>query len=91
MREILKVQGEKMAEISPVSGMEGDASPAERLEKHLEMRTAMNKETAEKMKAVLEEDQYEVFLQYQVERDTETQLLKRLIQEERRGEAPVTP
>ena len=91
VREILKVQGEKMGEISPASAMEGDAPPAERLEKHLEMRTAMNKETAEKMKTVLEEDQYEVFLQYQVERDTETQLLKRLIQEERRGEAPATP
>jgi hypothetical protein len=91
VREILEVQGEKMGEISPASAMEGDASPAERLEKHLETRTAMNKETAEKMKTVLEEDQYEVFLQYQVERDTETQLLKRLIQEERRGEAPATP
>jgi hypothetical protein len=71
--------------------MGGDGSPAERLEEHLEKRTALNKETAEKMKTVLEEDQYEVFLQYQVERDTETQLLKRLIQEERGGEAPATP
>jgi len=91
VREILKEQGEQMGQLSPASPVEGDASPAERLEKQLAKRTALNKETAEKMKAVLEEDQYEVFLQYQVERDTETQLLKRLIQEERGGEAPATP
>ena len=89
VREILKEQAEKRGQISPASAMEGDSSPTERLEKHLAKRTELNKETAEKMKAVLEEDQYEVFLQYQVERDTETQLLKRLIQEERGGEAPV--
>jgi hypothetical protein len=91
VREILKEQGEKRGQLSPASAMEGDASPMERLEKHLENRTALNKETAEKMKALLEEDQYEVFLQYQIERDTETLLLKRLIQEERGGEAPATP
>ncbi len=90
VREILKEQGEKRGQLSPPSPVEADASPAERLEKHLEKRTALNKETAERMKTVLEEDQYEVFLQYQVERDTETQLLKRLIQEERGGEAPAT-
>jgi len=91
VREILKEQGEKGREISPAPPVGGDASPTERLEKHLEKRNALNKETAEKMKEVLEEDQYEVFLQYQVERDTETQLLKRLIQEERGGEAPARP
>ena len=92
VREILKEQGEKRGQISRPSPMEGDASPGERLEKHLENRTALNKETAERMKAVLDEDQYEVFLQYQAERDTETQLLKRLIREERGGEeAPATP
>jgi len=91
VREILKEQGEQMGQLSPASPVQGGASPAERLEKQLAKRTALNKETAEKMKAVLEEDQYEVFLQYQVERDTETQLLKRLIQEERGGEAPATP
>jgi hypothetical protein len=91
VRQILKEQGEKTGQISPASAMEGNTSPTERLEKHLEKRTALNKETAEKMKAVLEEDQYEVFLQYQVERDTETLLLKRLIQEERGGGAPATP
>jgi hypothetical protein len=88
VREILKEQGERMGQLSPASAAEADASPGERLEKHLEKRTALNKETAEKMKTVLEEDQYEVFLQYQVERDTETRLLKRLIQEERGGETP---
>jgi hypothetical protein len=85
VREIMKEQGEKMGQLPPASALEGDATPGERLEKHLERRTALNKETAEKMKTVLEEDQYEVFLQYQVERDTETRLLKRLIQEERGG------
>ncbi len=90
VREILKEQREKMGQISPASAVEGDASPTERLEKHLQKRIALNKETAEKMKTVLEEDQYEVFLRYQVERDTETRLLKRLIQEERGGEAPAT-
>ncbi len=91
VREILKEQGEKRGQLSSASPAEVDASPAERLEKHLAKRTALNQETAEKMKAVLEEDQYEVFLQYQVERDTETRLLKRLIQEERGAEAPATP
>lgn len=91
VREILKEQGEKMGQLSPSSPLEEDASPTERIEKHLAKRTALNNETAKKMKAVLEEDQYEVFLQYQVERDTETQLLKRLIQEEQGDEAPATP
>lgn len=91
VREILKEQGEKRGQLSSASPTEVDASPAERLEKHLAKRTALNQETAEKMKAVLEEDQYEVFLQYQVERDTETRLLKRLIQEEQGAEAPATP
>ncbi len=92
VREILKEQGaKKMGQLSPASPVEGDASPAERLEKHLAKRTDLNKETAERMKTVLEEDQYEVFLQYQVERDTETQLLKRLIREERGGDASATP
>lgn len=91
VREILEEQEEKRSQFSPASSMEGDASPADRLEKHLENRNALNKETAERMKAVLEENQYEVFLQYQMERDTETKLLKRLIQEERGTEAPATP
>lgn len=91
VREILNEQGEKMKQLSPASAMEGDASPAERLQKHLDKRTALNKETADKMKTVLEEDQYAVFLQYQEERDTETRLLKRLIQEELAEEPPATP
>jgi hypothetical protein len=92
VREILKEQGEKRSQISPAPPTaEGDTSPADRLQVHLENRTALNKETAERMKGVLEEDQYQAFLQYQVERDTETRLLKRLIQEERAGEAPATP
>jgi hypothetical protein len=91
VREILKEQGEKRGQLSSASPAEVDASPAERLEKHLAKQTALNQETAEKMKAVLEEDQYEVFLQYQVERDTETRLLKRLIQEEQGAEAPARP
>jgi len=91
VREILKEQGEKRVPSSPPLPADEDASPVERLEEYLAKRTALNRETAEKMKAVLEEDQYEVFLQYQVERDTETQLLKRLIQEERGDEAPATP
>ena len=90
MREILKEQGEKPGQISSASTMEADASPVERLEQHLEQRTAVNKETAERMKGVLEEEQYGVFLQYQEEGDTETLLLKRLIQEEQAGEAPAT-
>ena len=88
VREILREQEEKMGQISPASAVEGDAPPAERLKEHLARRTALNQETAEKMKTVLEEDQYEAFLQYQVERDTETRLLKNLIQEEREGETP---
>jgi hypothetical protein len=90
VREILSEQGEKLRQIPLGSAMEGDASPAERLQQHLDRRTALNKETADRMKTVLEEDQYEIFLRYQEERDTETRLLKRLIQEEMAGEAPAT-
>jgi hypothetical protein len=90
IREILAEQGEKMKQLASASTFEGDASPVERLEKHLEQRTAVNKETAERVKGVLEEGQYEVFLQYQEEGDTETLLLERLIQEEQAGEAPAT-
>jgi hypothetical protein len=90
VREILTEQGEKLRQLSPASAMEGDAPPAERLQKHLDKRTALNKETADRMKTVLEEDQYEVFLRYQEERDTETRLLKRLIEEELAEEAPAT-
>ncbi len=88
VQEILKEQETRMGQLSPASPLEGEASPGERLEKHLARRTALNKETAEKMKGVLEEDQYEVFLRYQVERDTETRLLKSLIREERGTAAP---
>jgi hypothetical protein len=88
VREILAEQREKMKQLSLTSTFEGDASPVERLEQHLAQRTAVNKETADRMKGVLEEGQYEVFLQYQEEGDTETLLLKRLIQEEQAGEAP---
>ena len=91
VREILNEQGEKMNQLSSASAMEGEASPAERLQKHLDKRTALNKETADRMKTVLEEDQYEVFLQYQEEMDTETRLLKRLIQEELAEGSPATP
>jgi len=90
IREILTEQGEKMKQLSSASTFEGDASPVERLEQHLEQRTAATKETAERMKGVLEEEQYEAFLQYQEEGDTETLLLKRLIQEEQAGESPAT-
>jgi hypothetical protein len=89
VREILSEQGEKLAKSSAVPASGRDASPAERLEMHLESRKALNKETAEKMKAVLEEDQHEAFLRYQVERDTETRLLKRLIEQERGEETPL--
>jgi len=90
VREILREQERKMAQLLPAAAMdlEADASPAEGLEKHLQQRTALNRETADRMKNVLDEDQYEVFLRYQVERDTETRLLRRLIREERAGEAP---
>jgi hypothetical protein len=91
VQEILKEQDEKMRQLSPASALEGDATPAERLEQHIEQRTALNKETAERMKAVLDEDQFEAFVRYQEERDTETRLLRRLIQEEQAGEEPATP
>lgn len=91
VREILIEQERKMAQLLPTAVMdleEGDASPVEGIEKHLQQRAALNRETADRMRNVLDEDQYEVFLAYQVERDTETRLLRRLIQEERAGEAP---
>jgi hypothetical protein len=91
VREILKEQDEKMRQLSPAAAVEGDATPAERLELHLEQRTALNKETAERMKTVLDEEQYEAFARYQKEKDTETRLLKRLIQEEQAGESRSTP
>lgn len=91
VREILKEQEEKMKQISLAPPLGADASPAERLEKHLESRTSLNRETAERMKAVLDEGQYEAFIRYQEERDTETRLLKRLIQEEKSSEMPATP
>jgi hypothetical protein len=92
VREILREQGEKMAQTAAVpTTSEGNASPAERLETHLERRKALNKETEEKMKAVLEEPQHEAFVRYQVERDTETRLLRRLIEEERGERAEPTP
>ncbi len=91
VREILSEQEARMGQTSPASTLEPGASPGERLEKHLEMRTALHKETADKMKPVLDEDQYEAFLSYQVERDTETRLLKGLIQQEQGGEPPPTP
>ena len=90
VREILAEQGEKMKQLSSAATFEGDADPVESLEKHLAQRTAVNKETAERMKRVLEEEQYEIFLQYQEEGDTETLLLERLIQEEQAGEASAT-
>ncbi len=91
VREILMEQEEKMGQVSPASAVEGETSPADRLKEQLAKRTALNQETAEKMKTVLEEDQYESFLKYQAERDTETRLLKRLIQEEGRGERRIRP
>jgi hypothetical protein len=90
VREVLAEQREKMKQLSSAATFEGDADPVESLEKHLEQRTDVNKETAERMKGVLEEEQYEVFLRYLEEGDTETHLLERLIQEEQAGEAPAT-
>lgn len=88
VREILKEQRDKMGQIFP--SLEGEAPPEERLERHLERRAALNRETEEKMKTVLEEAQYEAFLRYQAESDTETRLLKHLIEEEQAEETPAT-
>ncbi len=88
IRQILKEQEDRMRQLSPAASPEGDASPAERLEKHLESRTALNQETAERVKTVLDEGQYDAFLRYQEEKDTETRLLRRLIQEEKSNRVP---
>ena len=43
------------------------------------------------MRKILDESQYQSFLDYQSEKDAETQLLRRLIEEEKAAEGGVTP
>ncbi len=91
VRQALNEEAEQLELLSSSPALGSNPSPADRLEERLARRTAVNRETAEKMKTVLDEDQYEAFLRYQAERDTETRLLKHLIREERAGATPATP
>jgi len=43
------------------------------------------------MKTILDENQYQAFLAVQSEKEAETQLLRRLLEEEKSAEAVATP
>lgn len=91
-RKILENQWDKMQALSPMTGAEeGEASYSKRFEAYLQDREALNQSTAEKMKPILDEDQYKAFLEYQKEKDVETRLLQKLIQTENEEETAVKP
>ena len=92
VREVLREHGEKAGKLSPASDLAGTATPGERLQSHIAERQALNRETAESMKGILDEDQLAGFRTYQEEKDAETRLLQRLISEEKpAGGTPPRP
>ncbi len=93
-RQVLQEHWDGMQTLSPASGPAGaddEESYMKRFDLYLKERDGLNSRTAQKMKAVLDEDQYNSFLAYQQEKDVETQLVRKLIQtakEEEKAPAP---
>ena len=90
-REILQVQSEKGRTPPPLSGLQPEGPISERIETYLEKKASLERETSEKMKTILDENQYQAFLAVQSEKEAETQLLRRLLEEEKSAEAVATP
>ena len=90
-REIFQLQFEKGRIPSPVSGVQEEGPLSERIGSYLEKKSSLDRETSETMRKILDESQYQSFLDYQSEKDAETQLLRRLIEEEKAAEGGVTP
>ena len=90
-REILQVQSEKGRTPPPLSGLQPEGPISERIETYLEKKASLERETSEKMKTILDENQYQAFLAVQSEKEAETQLLRRLLEEEKSAGAVATP
>jgi len=82
-REILQEHQNSSQKLTPVSAPdeEGEASYTKRIEEYLAAREGLDKRTGEKMKAVLDPGQMKSFLAYQEEKDVETRLFRKLLQE----------
>jgi len=87
-RQIFQEQFQKGRTLSPLSSMEPEAPTSERIESYLQKKSSLDRETGERMKKVLDEGQHEAFLEYQREKDAESQLLRRLLDEEKAAETP---
>ncbi len=82
VQEILEEQIDRAKNISQIGEGESDLPPLEKIKKQLEKRAALNEETAKKMELILDEDQFNAFLQYQTEREKETKFFQEMITEE---------
>ena len=90
--KLLQDQWEKMQTLSPLNGAEeGETSYAKRFEAYLQERDGINQTTSEQMKTILDEDQHKAFLEYQKEKDVETQLLQKLIQSDNSEDTAAKP
>lgn len=87
-RQIFQEQFEKGRTYSPLSSLEPEAPTSERIESYLQKKSSLDQETGEKMKKILDARQHEAFLEYQREKDAESRLLRRLLDEEKAAETP---
>jgi len=81
-KEILQEHREENSRLSPSTCCGELPSIEDRLEKYLQLKEDLDKAMAEKMKTVLDEEQLNAFLVFQEEKDAETRLFRKLIQEE---------
>jgi len=93
VREILQEHASRTKNLSTASPPDegGESSYTERIENFLAQRKEQDKNTAETLKPVLDPDQFQRFLAYQQEKDMETQLFRKLLQEEAAKETPAPP
>jgi len=93
-RAVLQEHQNRSQNISPIStpDEEGEASYTRRIEEYLKAREDLDRKTGEEMRAVLNPAQMKTFRAYQGEKDVETRLFRKLLQEEvDQGSSPAAP
>ena len=91
VKEVLKEQGEKSQFLPTSPGSDEEGTPLERIQNYMDHKSAIDKETAQRVQQILNEKQYADFVQYQEEKSAEVHIIKKLLEEEGKSESTPAP